>query len=162
MKNIRIRRFEYALAAILIGGVAAAALFTPARAMVERATSADASQHAAASPLDSVTQSSSGVIAIKVLPSLDGPPPPAARFYGSVKGAAGVTSITAVASNHATCGTGTISSSSYSLDITGSDSACTAAGASMQFQANGKTLTTRGNARIPDVSAAVRTDLSAP
>jgi len=161
MTKIGVRQIQYALGALMLGGLAAAALFTPARAMVERAATGAGTQHTAGSTADTVTQASSGVISIQVLPSFDGPPPPAARFYGSLKGInSGSTTVSAVGSNGATCGSASVSAATYALDITGTDATCTSSGATVHFLINGKTASAK--AEIPPVSAAVHTDLATP
>jgi hypothetical protein len=164
MSRITVRKIQYGLGALLLSGLAAALLFipakvTPVRAMVERSASTESAQHSTVSPADAVNQSSAGVISIQVVTGIDGPPPPAARLYGKLSGSTkGSTTITAVGANNATCGTGAVSSSSYSLDITGTDAACSTAGSTVHFLVNGKTAA--GSATIPPVSAAVHADLT--
>jgi hypothetical protein len=92
--------------------------------------------------------------------------PPAGRLYGSVSGsgAAAGTSITARASNGATCGTSSVGAapatgSNYALDLTGSDPGCTTVGSSLTITVGSATA---GSATVPDASGAVRVDLSTP
>jgi hypothetical protein len=157
MNRIATRPLRFALAALVVGGLTAAALLTPARAMVEHGALSGVDRHA----VSDASAKPSGVISIQVVAGLDGPPPPAARFYGSVGSAQNGATVTAVSSSKATCGTATVAGSSYSLDITGADASCTAAGSTVQFLINGKSAHSTGEAAIPAVSSAVHSDLSA-
>jgi hypothetical protein len=157
MTRFATRPLRFTLAALAIAGLAAAAVLTPARAMVERGTMPGSERHAATSD----AAKPSGVISIQVVSGLNGPPPPAARFYGSAGSAPNGATITAVSSNQATCGSAAVAGSSYSLDITSTDASCTSAGSAMHFLINGKSVHSGGGA-IPAVSSAVHSDLSAP
>jgi hypothetical protein len=167
MKKMMSRQVLYAAGALLVGSLAIATLFTPARAMVERTATGGAAQRAVASPQDTASSASTGIIGVQ-LGTADGPPPPAARFYGSLKlgsSASGSTTVAAVGRNGAACGSATLarasaSAATYALDITGTDAACTEAGSSVRFLINGKAATAK--AAIPSVSAAVHADLVAP
>jgi hypothetical protein len=158
MNRLATRPIRFALAALTVGGLAAAVAFTPARAMVERGALPGFDRHPA---ISDASAKPSGVISVQVVAGLDGPPPPAARFYGSVSSAQNGATITAL-SGKATCGTATVAGSSYSLDITSSDTSCTSAGSTVHFLINGKSVHSAGNTAIPEVSAAVHSDLSAP
>jgi hypothetical protein len=158
MNRFATRPFRLALAALAVGGLTAAVVLTPARAMVEHGALPGIERHSATSD---ASAKPSGVISIQVVAGFDGPPPPAARFYGSVSSAQSGATVTAVSGTKVTCGTATVAGSSYSLDITGADASCTAAGSAVQFLINGKSAHSTGDAAIPAVSSAVHSDLSA-
>src|SRR4029077_6049521 len=97
--------------------------------------------------------------------------PPSARFYGAVtsggSAAAGGTPVTAATANGATCGSTTVGAapatgSNYALDLTGSDPGCSTAGAPLTFTVGSAMATVSGQSTVPDVSSAVKADLSAP
>jgi hypothetical protein len=100
-----------------------------------------------------------------------GAQPPAGRFYGSVSAQGGAassgTTVTATSTSGATCGATTVGAapatgSNYALDLTGADPGCTTAGAQLNFSVGGATATVSGSSTVPDVSGAVRADLTAP
>lgn len=98
-----------------------------------------------------------------------GAQPPAGRFYGSVTGssAGNGTAVTAKAASGATCGTTTVGappaqSGMYALDLTGTDPGCSTAGAQLTFTVGSATATVSGTSTVPDVSGAIRADLSTP
>jgi hypothetical protein len=98
-----------------------------------------------------------------------GAQPPAGRFYGSVSGSSAAPGATVIATSTsgATCGSTTIGAapatgSNYALDLTGSDPGCTTAGAQLAFSVGGATATVSGSSTVPDVSGAVRADLTTP
>jgi hypothetical protein len=100
-----------------------------------------------------------------------GSQPPAARFYGSVSSNGAATSagttVSAAAASGASCGSTTVGAapatgSNYALDLTGSDPGCSAAGSPLTFSVGGAVTTVSGQSTVPDVSGAVRADLSTP
>jgi hypothetical protein len=100
-----------------------------------------------------------------------GAQPPAGRFYGSVTAqggpAASGTTVTATSASGATCGSNTVGAapatgSNYALDLTGTDPGCSTPGALLNFSVGGATATVSGSNTVPDISGAVRADLTAP
>jgi hypothetical protein len=100
-----------------------------------------------------------------------GAQPPAGRFYGSVSAqggpAAAGTTVTAMSASGATCGSTTVGAApatgaNYALDLTGTDSGCTTAGAQLSFSVGGAAASVSGSSTVPDISGAVRADLTAP
>lgn len=157
-------RARGALTALAIGAYALVGVFAPARATVAR-TALPASDHrpAAGSQDRASSVPGSGVISIRVVPNTDGLKPPPARLYGAVAGAAGNATITAIGGNGTVCGTAAAGAGArYSLDITSADAACTTPGAPVTLHIGSSSVPVAGKAAVPEVSSAVRADLTAP
>jgi hypothetical protein len=97
--------------------------------------------------------------------------PPSARFYGAVtvqgQPATDGTTVTALSSSGATCGTVSVGTapaadSSYVLDDNGSDPTCSTPGSTLTFMIGSDNASTSAAATVPDGSGAVHVDLSDP